>query len=309
MAKKATRASFGEALIRAGEKYPQVVVMDADLSKSTKSDGFANKFPQRFFEMGISEANMIGTAAGMALSGKIPFICSFACFLIGRYDIIRMSVAYCDANVKLVGTHCGVGIGEDGYSQQGLEDLALMRALPNMAVVQPGDHIQTLEAVEYAVNHKGPVYLRLTRQAVEDLPHPGRAFEFGKGEILREGDDGTIIATGGTVYYSLAAAEQLNKEGKGNFRVVNISTIDPIDSELIENCSTSTRQVLTVEDHVINGGLGGAVAEVLSENAPCRLKRHGVLNVFGESGTPEQCYKKFKLDKEGIIEVAADFFK
>ncbi len=307
MPAKATRVSFGEALEELGEKNPNIVVLDADLSKSTMSIKFAKKFPDRFFEMGIAEQNMIGTAAGLALAGKIPFACSFACFLIGRYETIRMSVAYTNANVKLVGTHAGIGIGEDGYSQMGLEDIALMRALPNVSVVQPCDDIETKQAVEYIAEHEGPVFLRLTRQPLEDVNHAGYKFEFGKGVILRDGKDVTIFATGGVVFNSLLAAEELEKDGI-SARVVNIHTIKPIDKELIVKCAIETGKIVTVEDHNIIGGLGSAVMEVLSENYPVKVKRIGIVK-FGESGSPKALYEKYGLDPKGIARAVREFLK
>jgi transketolase len=307
MPAKATRVSFGEALEELGEKNPNIVVLDADLSKSTMSIKFAKKFPDRFFEMGIAEQNMIGTAAGLALAGKIPFACSFACFLIGRYETIRMSVAYTNANVKLVGTHAGIGIGEDGYSQMGLEDIALMRALPNVSVVQPCDDIETKQAVEYIAEHEGPVFLRLTRQPLEDVNRTGYKFEFGKGVVLRDGKDVTIFATGGVVFNSLLAAEELEKDGI-SARVVNIHTIKPIDKELIIKCAIETGKIVTVEDHNIVGGLGSAVMEVLSENYPVKVKRIGIVK-FGESGSPKALYEKYGLDSKGIAKAVREFLK
>lgn len=305
MAAKATRVSFGEALEELGEKMPEIVVLDADLSKSTMSIKFAKRFPDRFFEMGIAEQNMIGTAAGLALCGKIPFACSFACFLIGRYETIRMSVAYTNANVKLVGTHAGIGIGQDGYSQMGLEDIALMRALPNISVVQPCDDIETKQAVEYIARHKGPVFLRLTRQKLEEVNSSNYRFEFGKGVVLRDGKDVTIFATGGVVFNSLVAAEKLEKDGI-SARVVNIHTIKPIDTELVVKCAMETGNIVTVEDHNIVGGLGSAVMEVLSERYPARVRRIGI-EKFGESGDPKALYAKYGLDADGIANTVRSF--
>ncbi len=307
MPAKATRVSFGEALEELGEKNPNIVVLDADLSRSTMSIKFAKKFPDRFFEMGIAEQNMIGTAAGLALAGKIPFACSFACFLIGRYETIRISVAYTNANVKLVGTHAGIGIGEDGYSQMGLEDIALMRALPNVSIVQPCDDIETKQAVKYIAEHEGPVFLRLTRQPLENVNHAGYKFEFGKGVVLRDGKDVTIFATGGVVFNSLLAAEELEKDGI-SARVVNIHTIKPIDEELIIKCAKETGRIVTVEDHNIVGGLGSAVMEVLSENYPVKVKRIGIVK-FGESGDPKALYEKHGLDPKGIARAVRKFLK
>jgi len=298
---KASRASFGEAIAELGEKYKDVVVLDADLSKSTKSEVFAKQFPNRFFEMGIAEANMIGTGAGLALAGKIPFICSFGVFLTGRYDIIRMSIAYSEANVKIVGTHVGIGIGEDGNSQMGLEDINLMRGLPGMTVIQPADHIETKQAVEFAIQHKGPVYLRLTRQKLDDINKDDYKFEMGKGVVLKEGQDITLIATGALVSNVLKAAETLEQEGI-HAKVINIHTIKPIDKDLIIESAKETGKVMTFEDHNIIGGLGSAVSEVLSENLPTPLKRIGINDVFGESGTTEDLYTKYGFNTAALVD-------
>lgn len=304
---KASRDAFGEALVRLGAEYPQLVVLDADLSESTRSGKFAKKYPDRFLQMGIAEANMIGAAAGLALCGKVPFACSFAAFITGRFDQIRMSIAYSAANVRLVGSHAGVGIGEDGYSQQGLEDIALMRSLPSMAVIQPGDDLETDAAVEYLVaRHQGPAFLRTTRQKLDRVNREGYRFEFGKGVTLRDGRDLTIVASGGTVGPAVQAAELLAKD-KIDARVINIHTIKPIDVDLLAKAARETKRILTVEDHQIIGGLGSAVAEAISEREPVRIKRHGVPDVFGESGTPEALYRHFKLDGAGIAEVARAF--
>jgi transketolase len=303
---KATRESFGEALEALGAINKDIVVLDADLSKSTKSELFGKKYPDRFFEMGIAEANMVGTAAGLALAGKIPFICSFGVFLTGRFDIIRMSIAYSQANVKLVGTHVGLGVGEDGNSQMGLEDISLMRSLPNMVVIQPADDREARQAVEFAVNYKGPVYLRLTRQKLDDVNPEGYKFRFGKGEILKDGKDIVLFTTGGLVGPVLSAARELESE-KISAKVVNIHTIKPIDAALIAECAKTAKKAMTFEDHNIIGGLGSAVAEALSENHPLILKRIGLNDVFGESGTPDGLYKKYGFDKDGVKESIRKF--
>lgn len=305
--KKATRQAFGEALARLGETRSDVVVLDADLSVSTKSELFAKKFPDRFFEMGIQEANMVGTAAGLALAGKVPFCCSFACFVTGRYDQIRVSVAYSGANVKIVGTHAGVAIGDDGYSQQGLEDIALMRAIPTMSVVQPADDLETAAAVEYIASHHGPVFLRLTRQNVERVHAEGYRFQFGKVDTLRDGKDAVIFASGGTVGPALHAAEELSKEGV-SLRVVNVHTIKPLDIDgVAEAAKACGGKVITAEDHTVIGGLGGAIAEALSERFPSRIKRIGVQDVFGESGAPDAVVAKHGLDSAGIARQVREF--
>lgn len=307
MAKVATRQAFGEALKELGASNPNVVALDADLSKSTMTMHFAEAYPDRFYEFGIAEANMIGAGAGMALCGKIPFVCSFACFVTGRFDTIRMSVGYTRANVKIVGTHAGIGIGEDGHSQMGLEDLGLMRSIPGMVVLQPADETEARQAIYFAAEHEGPVYLRLTRQKLDDVNDSSYTFQCGKGTILADGTDMTILATGGTVQHAVKAKDSLAGQGI-NARIVNIHSIKPIDTDLIVACAKETKGLMTVEDHSIIGGLGSAVAEVLAENHPARLKRWGVLDEFGQSGTPDGLYEKYGLDTAGITKAAAEFY-
>jgi len=303
----ASRDAFGEAIVRLGETHKELVVLDADLSESTRSKKFSQKYPDRFFQMGIAEANMVSVAAGLALSGHVPFCCSFGAFLTGRFDQIRMSVCYSAANVRLVGSHCGVGIGEDGYSQMGLEDIALMRTLPTMAVIQPADDLETAGAVEYLLGHKGPAYLRTTRQKLDRVNNPdGYKFQFGKGVTLVDGTDLTIVASGGTVGPAVTAAKQLAGEGV-KARVINIHTIKPIDVDLLVKAARETKRILTVEDHQTTGGLGGAVCEALADKEPVRIHRHGLHDVFGESGTPKALYEHFKLDAAGIAAVAKEF--
>ena len=300
MPAKATREVFGETLAALGEKHPEIVVLDADLSKSTRSDLFAKKYPSRFFEMGIQEANMVGIAAGMALCGKVPFICSFACFVTGRYDQIRISVAYSQANVRIVGSHSGVGIGEDGMSQQGLEDIALMRALPNMTVLQPGDDLECAQAVEFLVEHQGPAFLRTTRQKLDRVYRDDYRFQMGKAVTLREGADVAIFASGGTVQGAVKAADSLQAAGIGA-RVVNAHTLRPFDAAAAVKAGRECKAgIVSVEDHVIAGGLGSCIAESLADaGVGARLHRGG-LEGFGESGSPEALYKKYELDAEGI---------
>lgn len=296
---KSTRLAFGETIAQLGEVNSNIVVLDADLSKSTMSNLFAKKFPERFFEMGIQEANMIGVSAGLALSGKIAYACSFACFITGRYDTIRISVAYTKANVRIIGTHAGIGIGEDGTTQMGLEDVSLMRSLPNFSVCQPCDEIETRELIKYSVEHKGPMYIRLTRQNVEKIFDDNYKFEFGKGIQLTDGNDAVIFATGALVAEALKASNILKEKGY-RLRVVNIHTIKPIDKEIIIKSAKECKLIFTAEDHNIIGGLGSAVAEVLSENYPAKLIRIGLPDVFGESGTPEALYKKYGFDAENL---------
>ena len=293
---EATRVAFGRALARIGAD-PRIVVLDADLASSTNTKPFADKYPERFFELGIAEGNMVGVAAGLALAGKIPFAASFACFLAGRFEQVRVSVAYNRANVKLVGTHAGVGIGEDGYTQMGLEDIALMRSLPNFLVVQPADGVETEAAVEYLARHEGPVYLRLTRQKVADVSPPGYRFECGKAVVLREGRDLTIAASGAVVGHALDAARELAGGGV-EVAVLNVHTLKPIDAGLLTAWGGRTGAILTVEDHGVVGGLGSAVCEALSETGIV-VRRHGVRD-FGESGTGEALYAKHRLDGAGI---------
>ena len=298
MAAKASRAAFGEALIELGAKDDRIVTLDADLSKSTMTAGFAKKYPGRAFNLGIAESGMIGVAAGLALAGRVPFACSFACFLVGRFETIRVSVAYSVAPVKLVGTHVGVAIGEDGYTQMGLEDIACLRSLPNIPIVQPADEIETKQAVAYAVEHPGPIYLRLTRQNLEPVHDAAYRFRLGKADVLRAGHDVSILATGGPLWNTLEAARKLAAEGI-HAEVVNVATIKPLDEEAILRSAGRTGHVVTVEDHSINGGLGSAVAELLAEVMPTPMKRIGV-TTFGESGDAKGLYARHGLDPDGI---------
>ncbi len=296
----ATRVSFGQALVELGREHKNVVVLDADLSKSTKSESFGKEFPERFFQMGIQEANMIGVAAGMAFAGKIPFLCSFGAFLTGRFDTIRVTVGYAQANVRLVGTHAGVGIGDDGCSQMALEDLACLRTLPQFAVLQPADDVETKHMMKYLVKHQGPAYIRLTRQNVIDVNKSDYKFEFGKGVKLKDGKDAAIFATGALTGNALEAAKKLEAEGF-SIAVVNIHTIKPIDRDIINEYSKKVPVIFSAEDHNVIGGLGGAIAETMAEVAgKSRLVRIGVQDVYGESGLPEDLYKKHGLDIEGI---------
>ena len=298
MPAKASRVAFGEALLDLGARDPRILTLDADLSKSTMTAAFAKKFPDRAFNLGIAESNMIGIGAGLALAGKVPFVCSFACFLVGRFETIRISVAYTNANVKLVGTHAGIAIGEDGYSQMGVEDLACLRALPNIAIVQPADELETKQAVAYAVVHEGPLYLRLTRQNLEPVCPPDYRFELGRWLVLRPGTDVTLIGSGGPLANCLEAANRLATDGV-SAEVVNAASIKPLDEDCLLQSVGKTGRVVTVEDHSIAGGLGGAVAETLSEVLPTPIKRIGVQG-FGESGDPKGLYRKHGLDPDGI---------
>jgi len=305
---KATRAAFGDALLRIGASHPKVVVLDADLASSVQTKKFADAYPNRFFQLGIAEGNMVGVAAGMALGGFTPFIASFACFLTGRFEQIRMSVGYNNANVRLVGTHCGVGIGEDGYSQMGLEDIALMRSLPNMVVIQPGDAVEAERATEFLADYVGgPAYIRLTRQNLDDVNGSGYRFEFGKAVELREGQDLMIVASGGVVGEALRAAEKLAGDGL-SVGVLNLHTIKPIDVGALQRAAARCGRILTVEDHSVVGGVGGAVVEALSETRDVAIRIHGV-HSYGESGTGAELYAKHALDAAGIARVARDFVR
>lgn len=304
---KASRQAFGESLAKLGEKHSKIVVLDADLSKSTKSDLFAKKFPDRFFEMGISEANMIGVAAGLAFSGKLPFLCSFGAFITGRYDTIRLSVAYSGADVRLVGTHAGVGIGDDGHSQMGLEDIALMRELPTMSVFQPMDARETELLMEFLVNrHRGPAYLRLTRQNLPDVLSPEVTAEnYDPAPLRFVGGDSharvAVIATGGTVGEALQASQKLKSQGT-SIAVWNCTQIKPFDAHGIRNLASQSDLIVTVEDHSVIGGLGSCVAEALAEaaNRSARLIRLGIQDTFGESGEPHELYEKHGISASAI---------
>lgn len=295
---KATRQSFGEALARLGAENQNIVVLDADLSKSTKSDLFAKKFPERFFEMGIQEANMIGVASGLAFTGKLPFLCSFGAFITGRYDTIRLSAVYSGANLRLIGTHAGLGIGDDGHSQMGLEDVTLMRALPTMGVFQPMDDAETQAIMDYLVrDYVGPAYLRLTRQNLPDYSSNAKPFVPGKlrevGSFGSGSCDVLAIGSGAGVAEAVEAATLLAQKGKTT-HVWNCHTLKPFDSKtLIDLVSTLTpKKIITVEDHSVIGGLGSAVAEVLAENAcGVRLQRFGCQDQFGESGDPRELFE------------------
>src|SRR3989338_4192119 len=298
----ATRDAYGLALAEIGKENPNVVVLDADLKVSTKTSGFAQAFPERFFDMGVAEQDMISTAAGLAAAGKIVFASTFAVFGSGRaWDQVRVSVAYTRLNVKLAVTHAGITTGEDGASHQANEDIAIMRALPNMTVIVPSDSVETDKVIREAVKFYGPMYIRLSRPKTPVIhDNPNYEFKIGKGEVMRAGSDATIFACGLMVSLALDAAELLAKEGV-KARVVNLHTIKPLDTELIVNCAKETGAVVTAEEHSILGGLGGAVAEVLVENAPVPLARVGIKDTFGESGTPDELLAKYGLTPEEIV--------
>ena len=300
MASIATRDAYGEALAELGAVNENIVVLEADLSKSTKTSDFKKVYPERFFNMGIAEQNMIGTAAGFAAAGKTPFASTFAVFAAGRaYDQIRNSIAYPNLNVKIAATHAGLTVGEDGGSHQMLEDIALMRALPNMTVIVPADGIETKQAIKAAAELEGPVYIRLGRPKVPVLFGDDYKFEIGKGVVLKEGTDVTLVGTGIMVSKAVEAAELLAAEGI-SAAVVNISTIKPLDAELIIAQAQKTGAVVTCEEHTICGGLGSAVAEVLVENCPVPMARVGVEDKFGESGLPDELLEKYGLSASNI---------
>lgn len=302
MDKKATRESFGEALAELGKEYNDIVVLDADLYSSTKTDEFKKLFPNRFFNLGIAEADMIGTAAGLASAGKIPFASSFAAFVTGRvYDQIRASIAYPKLNVKICGTHAGITVGEDGATHQMIEDINLMRGLPNMLVMSTSDDIQTKWAVKEISKYKGPVYLRLSRYKVEDIYDEKAKFEIGKAIQIGDGTDASIIATGITVNEAIKAKEELKEKGI-NVRVIDVHTIKPIDKDMIIKCAKETERIITVEDHNVIGGLGSSVCEVLAENYPKKVTRMGIEDTFGRSGKAEDLIKYYGIDKDSIIE-------
>lgn len=299
--KIATRESYGNKLSELGEKNDKIVVLDADLSTATKTSVFAKKFPNRFFDMGISEQDMISTAAGMATCGQIPYASTFAVFAAGRaYDQIRNSICYPNLNVKICATHAGVSVGEDGATHQMLEDLGLMRGLPNMTVMSVSDDIQTKWAVEEISKLNGPVYLRLGRLASPIIYDENQKFEIGKGIQIGEGKDATVIATGLMVSEAIKAKEELEEEGI-HIRVIDMHTIKPIDRDIIVKAAKETKRIITIEDHSIIGGLGSAVCEVLSEEYPTKVTRLGMQDTFGKSGKAEKLLEYFGLSKEGII--------
>lgn len=297
----ATREAYGEALKELGGINEDIVVLDADLSGSTKTSVFKKAYPERFINVGIAEQNLIATAAGLATVGKIPFASSFAVFATGRaFEIIRNSVAYPNLNVKIAATHAGLTVGEDGATHQALEDISLMRSLPNMVVLSPADAVEAKQCIFKAVEHNGPVYIRLGRSKVSVVFDEDYNFEIGKGVQLKEGNDITIIATGVMVAKALEAAEELSKENI-SARVINISTIKPIDKDIIIKAASETKGIVTVEEHSIIGGLGSAVAEVLVENSPVHMERIGTMDTFGESGNGNELLDKYGLNVENII--------
>ncbi len=307
--KIATRDSYGITLEELGHVNENIVVLDADLKESTRTGYFAKSFPDRFFDCGIAEGNMMAIAAGLAAAGKIPFASSFAMFASGRaYEQIRNSIGYSHLNVKIGASHAGITVGEDGASHQCNEDIALMRTIPGMVILCPSDDIETRAAVKAAAEYVGPVYLRFGRYAVPVFNDPDMKFEIGKGQLLREGTDVSIVATGICVAAALDAAEILQAEGI-QAEVINICTIKPIDKDILLQTAAKTGKVVTAEEHSIIGGLGSAVSEVLSENLPTRMMRIGIEDRYGESGTAAQLIEKFGLDGRHIAEKVRAFVK
>lgn len=299
--KIATRDAYGNALLILGAENPNVVVLDADLSKSTKTADFGKKYPERFFNMGIAESNLLGTAAGLAAAGKIPFASTFAIFAVGRaFEQIRNSIAYPKLNVKIAATHSGITVGEDGGSHQAIEDVAIMRAVPNMVVLVPADGEETRQVILAAAKYNGPVYIRMGRLAVPLLFGEDYNFEIGKANVLKEGTDVAIMANGLMVSMALEAAVELAVEGI-SVSVVNVASVKPLDVETIVRIAKQTKAVVTAEEHNIIGGLGSAIAEVLGEKLPTPMVRVGLKDTFGESGRPQELLEKYGLTKADLV--------
>ena len=308
--KIATRDSYGNALVELGKEHENLIVLDADLAGATKTCIFQKEFPERHWDCGIAECNMTGIAAGLSTCGKVPFISSFAMFAAGRnYEQVRNSIGYPHLNVKIGATHAGISVGEDGATHQCNEDIALMRTIPGMVVINPSDDVEARAAVQAAYEHQGPVYMRFGRLAVPVInDRPDYKFELGKGVVLREGKDVTIVATGLCVSSALEAAEKLAADGI-DAKIINIHTIKPLDEELIVAAAKETGKVVTVEEHSVIGGLGSAVCDALAEKCPVPVKKIGVQDVFGESGPAAALLAKYKLDGEGVYEQVKEFCK
>ena len=299
--KKSIREAFGKKLAELGGKYPNIVVLDADVSASTQTKIFAKEYPERFFDVGIAEQNLIATAAGLSLTGKIPFAATFAVFATGRtYDQIRASVCYQHANVKIIGTHGGITVGEDGATHQALEDVSLMRGLPNMTVIVPSDCRECEQVLEFAAEHDGPVYIRIARNSLPDIYSADYKFNPYKANILKEGKDLTIITNGDVAAEVVRAAEILSQKGV-DAEVIIAPVVKPFDKETIITSARKTGLVITVEDHSVNGGIGSAVCETLAENAPTRVVRIGINDEFGQSGEAKELLKHYGLDSESIV--------
>ena len=301
MSNIATREAYGKALVKLGQVNDKVVVLDADLSKSTKTNDFLKTFPDRFFNMGIAEQNLMGAACGLAAAGKIPFASSFAMFAAGRaFEIIRNSACYPKLNLKVCATHAGITVGEDGASHQSVEDIAIMRAIPNMTVIVPADGTETEKVIFEIAKYNGPVYVRLGRAAVPTIFDDNYNFEIGKGTVVREGNDATIIACGIMVNEAIMDHEELKAQGI-NARVINMATIKPIDKDIIIAAAKETGAIVTAEEHSIIGGLGSAVSEVVGEECPVIVKKVGVKDVFGQSGNPKELLKHYGLTAADIV--------
>jgi len=305
---RATREGYGESLIELGKSNKDIVVVDADLGDSTKAESFGKQFPERYITSGIAEQDMIGIAAGLSVSGKIPFASTFAVFSERAFEFIRNIVSRNNLNVKIAGSHAGIFTGEDGKSAQALEDIAIYRSLPNMIVIQPCDYIEAKKTVHTLAKHKGPSYMRLLRNPLPIIHDENYKFEIGKGEVLRKGKDAVIFSTGTMVHESLKAVDTL-KEDKIEVSVVNIHTIKPLDEKLVIDLARKTGCVITAEDHNIIGGLGSAVAEVLSEKYPCLMKRIGMEDRYGESGKPAELYDKYGLSAKHIVKKVKETIK
>jgi len=306
---KSTRAAFGEALVELGTENPNIVALDADLSCSTQTKMFADKFPDRFFNVGIAEQDMMGTAAGLSTCGKIPFVATFAIFATGRaFDQIRNGICYPKFNVKIIGTHGGITVGEDGATHQALEDVALMRSIPNMMVLSPADAVETKAAVKFAAAHQGPVYIRITRTSMETIFDENK-YKFDlKAKIVKEGTDVTIVSTGETLIEAIKAADILAEQGI-SAEVLSVPVIKPLDCDTIVESAKKTNQVVTLENHSIIGGLGGAVCECLSENYPVKVKRIGTNDVFGQSGQYKELMAEYGLTAAKVAPKIFEFLK
>lgn len=302
----ATREAYGKALVELGKENENVVVLDADLSKSTKTADFKKVYPNRFINTGIAEQNLLGISAGLSKYGKIPFASTFAVFATGRaFEIIRNSICYPNMNVKIAATHAGITVGEDGGSHQSIEDIALMNSLPNMSVLVPADAKETNEIIKYAAKHVGPVYIRLGRLNSDDIFDDKYKFEYGKGVSLREGNECTIISTGITTSMAMKACDIL-KEEDINVRLIHMPTIKPIDKDIIERAAKETKFILTCEEHSVIGGLGQIVASVTSEIVPTKVVKLGIDDVFGESATPNELLEKHGLTSDNIVKIIKD---
>ena len=302
----ATREAYGKALVELGKENKDIVVLDADLSKSTKTIDFAKSYPDRFINVGIAEQNLLGISAGLSKYGKIPFASTFAVFAAGRaFEIIRNSICYPNANVKIAATHAGITVGEDGGSHQSIEDIAIMNSLPNMSILVPADAKETNEIIKYAAKHNGPVYIRLGRLNSEDIFNDDYKFEYGKGVCLKNGKDCSIISTGLMTSIAMEACDILEKEGI-SVNLIHMPTIKPIDEEIIVNAAKDTKFILTCEEHSVIGGLGQIVASVTSETVPTKVVKLGIDDVFGESATPNELLEKHGLTSDNIVKIIKD---